>query len=362
MDKSEFQYWVEVNDRIGEEYPDLQVTMTNFNEDEANDAWVKSSQIGEAFDIILLDNHLVREFAVQGYLLPADDIYARDSLEDQLKALTDPLRWNGSIWGIPADSDPMIIAWSRELLRDTLQEPPATWESFIDLVNELRLSNPSLKGVNVLPNDAKQMTGWLGSFKGSIEAAANLSNFNDAMKHQIQYTLTEASTLDPENQMYELIREVKNGNIFSVVMPWSQYKRISREEPHLLSVGFATAPIAWNGGRSFVVTSESSQLQRARQWINMMTSSSRQMERYTEIGKLPARNSVYAKQYASEPIVSRPPNWMVEPLQKPVYIPDPRWSERWNSWVNLWHSPKLALTELEQAEYIIREWNGAGGK
>ena len=34
-----------------------------------------------------LDNNRVREFAVRGYLLPADGIFTGDSLADQLEAL-----------------------------------------------------------------------------------------------------------------------------------------------------------------------------------------------------------------------------------------------------------------------------------
>lgn len=357
MDEREFEYWEQFNEKFEQEYPDLKVELLNFSKDEAYAAWFKSSQLGEAIDIILMDNRMVREFAVQGFLLPADELLARDTLGDQLKALTDPLYWNGSIWGVPADSDPVVIAWNREMLNIVGQKPPATWEGFHALFTELKKSNPSLEAVNIRPGEAEQMVAWLGAFNGSIAEAANLSLFNDAMKQQIRYTLQGASSLDPGSQMYELIEKFRSGNLLSAVMLWSQYKELSGEGLSAMNVVPGVSSFSWDGGRSFVIASHTKQLQRARQWIRIVTASSRQLDRYTATGKLPTGNSVYTKEYVSNPAVVRPPQWIVQPLQQPVFQPDPSWSERWLKWKRLWSTPVLELSEAEQAEYIITEWN-----
>ncbi|WP_236344096.1 extracellular solute-binding protein [Paenibacillus plantiphilus] len=362
MDDREFQYWERVNIEIGNEYPDLEVELTNFNKDEAYESWLQSAQLGGSFDIIVMDNHLVQEFAVNGFLLPMDDLYARDSLVDHLKALTEPLLWNGSIWGVPVDSDPIVMVWNQELLNIVGQKPPATWEGFHSLFTGMSKSNPSLKAVNMHTGSAAHMAAWLGAFTGSIAESANLSLFNDVMKAQIRFALMESSSLDPGHEKAELLQQFRDGNLLSAVMPWSQYKQLSGEELNGMNVVSGVPSFSWDGGRSFVVMSQTSQLQRSRQWINIMTTSSRQLDRYGELGKLPTRHSVYTKEYVSKPIVSRPPNWIVEPLQQPVFRPDPLWSERWKKWQQLWSSPMLGLSNAEQAEYLIREWNGQEGR
>ena len=73
MSETEFQYWQSLNEQFQSRHPQLKVLLSNAGGDFAPEKW-KSEQSNEPYDIMLLDNNQVRAFAVQGYLLPADEL------------------------------------------------------------------------------------------------------------------------------------------------------------------------------------------------------------------------------------------------------------------------------------------------
>ncbi len=363
MQEAEYQYWTASNEKFEINHPSIKIEMTNFPIASAYDSWKEASQIGDPFDIMLLDNNRVREFAGRGYLLPADGIFTGDSLADQLEALTDLLKWNGSLWGVPLDSDPMLVVWQRELLKSAaLNTPPKDWSNFKAVMNTLHASNPNLEWLNILPADSSQIIAWLGAFKQDSESAVNLLPFNETTKQQLRFAADNAkfiSDLDPFLKKTELMQKFESGTLLSSVMPWSVYQSISDEQRKQIMVGNQTGPIGWSGGRSFVLSSQLEDLDSARLWINEMTSAGKQLDRYSRFMRLPARVSAYSKEFEMNEISKSPPHWLIGLLKSQSLLPDPLWAERWNKWTSLWsgHQDWHSFT-AEQANTIIEQWNG----
>ncbi|MFC5651704.1 extracellular solute-binding protein [Paenibacillus solisilvae] len=363
MQASEYQYWIESNEKFQHVHPAIKVELINFPTAEAYDTWKEDSQIGDPFDIMLLDNNRVREFAVQGYLLPTDGIFTGDSLADQLEALTDLLKWNGSLWGVPLDCNPLLVVWQRELLKTAgLNASPKDWSTFKTAWNGLQSANPNLKWFNILPAEPSQIIAWLGAFKDNSQSAVNLLPFNEGSKQQLRFAADYAkqmSALNPVLDSAKLMQQFESGTLLSSVLPWSVYQSLSDAERKRLTIGNQTGPISWSGGNSFVLSSKLEDLDAARLWINEMTSTSSQLDRYSRFMRLPARISAYTNEFETSEISENPPNWLINMLESQPLLPDPYWSERWNKWLELWKNRHdWSSFTTEQAGALVKQWNG----
>ena len=107
---------------------------------------------------------------------------------------------------------------------------------------------------------------------------------------------------------------------------------MTNEERGMLAIGAANGPIVRSDGRSFVLTAETDKLPEAREWIQDMTASDAQLDRYRTFGRLPARISVMTGEFEYNEIANRPPHYLVRMLQSSAAAPNPPWRERWERW------------------------------
>ncbi|MBW7453678.1 extracellular solute-binding protein [Paenibacillus sepulcri] len=363
MSETEFQYWQKSEENFESRFPQIRVDLANIPGPDAYAKWKEAAHGGEPFDIMLLDNNRVREFAVQGYLLPADDIYTGDSLADQLEALTDTLKWNGSMWGVALDINPMLIVWQTELLKQAgMNEPPENWESFVKGYNGLQAASPKVEPVSLAMSDPRQMLAWLGMFDSNAEDAANLHPMNAEMKEQLRFLgpfsrpQTEQGAESGKNTVPD---KLKSGELLSAVMPWSEYRSMMLSNNGSVSAGPQRSPLSWIGGRSFVLSAQSLWPDQARLWINEMVIKGSQLDRYETFGRLPARKSAYAGEFESDSMAKKPPYWVLSLFKSKVFIPDPSWSERWERWTSLWKTDDRQPFEALDMEKMIENWNGS---
>ncbi|MCQ6558286.1 ABC transporter substrate-binding protein [Paenibacillus mendelii] len=364
MSDAEFIYWSKLNDEFNARHPEIHVELMNYPQAEAYPEWIRQSQVGSPIDIILMDNTMIREFAVTGYLSPVDDLYAGDTLADQLEALTDSLKWNGSLWGVPVDSDPLFVVWQDELLRKAgLDKPPVSWTTLLTVIETLKSNNPALQLIDLNPMDGRHWTAWLGVFGGNAKDASNMTVLSDQAQQQLRFLAEQDVKLSVQHTAGELnswVERLKKQELLSAVFSWSFYNGLPDTARKQLAIADSASSLAWSGGRSFVLTAQSKEQEAAKEWMSAMTLPDMQSARYTELGKLPARKSVYQSGFEWEYSASRPPNWLLDVLDQPLFTPDPDWSARWNRWSDLWKgleaSKPLGLKEIDN---LIRAWNGA---
>ncbi|QHW30397.1 extracellular solute-binding protein [Paenibacillus rhizovicinus] len=365
MDESEFQYWIKSNERFQLTHRNITIKMTNIHGQDADEARKTASEAGEPFDVMLLDNDRVREFAMQGYLLPVDEIVTGDSAADILEALTGMVKWNGSLWGVPIDSNPLLNVWSRKLLHLAgVQEPPKDMEAFktvADALSELQPGNFSPFNLNT--SNPRDLSAWLGLFPENAAAAAELSPLTASQKQQLHYAAEHGKELlrfNPLLQKEQLLHAFRSGTLLSAVISWTSYFTMTDDERSLLAIGSPKGPVVRSDGRSFVLTAETDKLAEAREWIQDMTDSDAQLDRYRLFGWLPARVSVMTGEFEYNAIADRPPHFLALMLKDPAATPDPPWRERWIRWTALSASlgGNVNAFMAEQASRLITEWNG----
>src|SRR5690606_17268079 len=103
MSANEFTALLQLKQQYQSTHADLIINLENVPAKEAYNKWKKASQLGEAPDIMLLDNNWVTEFAALGYLLPVDSFLTSDILAQQMEQAISQVKWNGYLWGIPKD-------------------------------------------------------------------------------------------------------------------------------------------------------------------------------------------------------------------------------------------------------------------
>nr|WP_239565833.1 extracellular solute-binding protein [Paenibacillus sacheonensis] len=366
MDEAEFQYWVKGNESYQQSHPNVSIELTNIHAKDADEARKEASESGEPFDIMLLDDDRVREFAMLGYLLPVDEIVTGDSAADLLEALTGMVKWNGSLWGVPVDSNPTLNVWSKKLLKAAGdQEPPTTMNAFKSIVSTLTALKPDgFSPFNLNTADARDLSAWLGLFPENAAAAAGLSPFNASQQQQLQFAAEHARQLarfDPLTQRIGLLHAFRSETLLGATIPWSVYFAMTDEERALLTVGSQNSPVVRTNGRSFVLTAETDKLAEAREWIQDMTGSNEQLDRYRIFGRLPARVSVMTGEFVYNEIADRPPHFLARMLQAAAAVPDPPWRERWARWSALCASLGGNGKEFlpETAAGLISAWNEA---
>ncbi|WP_164545551.1 extracellular solute-binding protein [Paenibacillus albus] len=341
MDADEYEYWKKQNQLFERSHPQISISMTNIRDKDADEARKQAVEADEPYDMMLLDNDRVREFAVQGFLLPADEVVTGDAAADQLEALTSIVKWNGSLWGVPLDSDPLLVVWQKGLLKSAgLTLPPINLQALRSMVEQLATSVPEgVSPFNLNTADAKQMIAWLGMFRENGVPAGDLSSFNLSEKQQLQYAADQGRMvyrLDPVQQKAQLMEAFQTGKLLSAVIPWSVYQSLTNDQRNLLMVSTQNGPLVRTNGRSFVLMAETEKLTEAREYINEMTMTSEQLDRYKRMNRLPSRISAMTREYEYSLITDRPPHFLVNLLGQSVQATsDPAWNERWERFSQL---------------------------
>jgi len=363
----EFQYWQQMNEQFMEQHPKMHIELTNYAEQDARMAWIREAQVGSANDLLLMDNTMIREFAVAGYLSPLDDLFTGLSLADHLEALTDPLKWNGYIWGLPIDCDPVMILWQAELLRNAGGGvSPADWGGFMTLVTKLKSLDPALQALSIGSAEGSRVLTWLGAFNsddasGKGASVANLAALGGQAAAQLQFWAEQVSagvaSLNEDKNIW--VNKLRNRQVLAAVMPWSEYRTIPSAERKLLQLSDSRDRLSFAGGRSLVLTSQSAESDAAKKWIEAMSAPDAQLLRYNKWGKLPARKSLYNGSVSE---LSRldvsPPAELLSMLEKPLFTPDPGWTVKWEQWLEVWRRVQQGIVfDPEAISKFVAQWN-----
>jgi len=95
------------------ENTDMTVRLSNLDPSSFDEYLTRAFRLGEASDIILLDNVHIKHHAGHARLQPTDDYFTRVTETEYLPIITEPLKWNGYLWGIPFQIEPYILAYMR---------------------------------------------------------------------------------------------------------------------------------------------------------------------------------------------------------------------------------------------------------
>ncbi|TYP77974.1 ABC transporter substrate-binding protein [Paenibacillus methanolicus] len=356
MTESEFEGWRMRNERFNANQREVEAELVNQTR-EPMDAWQRQAQLGQAGDIYMMDNGMVEAFAVQGYLRPLDDYYTGERAGEILKAFTGSLLWNGSLWGVPLDGDPALLVWNKELMqRGGHPEPPSQWPAFTELAEKLVGIDPDLASLRVPIQDGRLMLAWLSAFEADRGGAEKLKPLSAEEANRVRYL----AAIPPADVLPygpgELEERFRSNKLLAAPLTWSEYVKLTPDVRRKLVLGLGRSP-AWTGGRSFVVSSLTTEPEAALAWIKAMTEPSEQLSSYAADGRLPAEKTLYRSVYDNGDAATRPPQEALLWLEREGQTPDPLWWARLERWLRHWSHAQTAPFTANEAERLIQSWN-----
>lgn len=129
-----------LNRSFMERHKDIVVRLRNLEPDSIYEVLGRAFRLGDTSDIMLLHNEKVMQYAVMAHLYPADDFFTSDTETEYLPAMTEQLRWNGYIWGVPFQIQPYIIAYHEQAwLESTGSAQPDNAEQILSAYAEGKL-------------------------------------------------------------------------------------------------------------------------------------------------------------------------------------------------------------------------------
>jgi ABC-type glycerol-3-phosphate transport system substrate-binding protein len=306
LNVAEFQFLESENRRLADRLPDIAAELVRVPPASAYDEFRHTLQLGEAADVMLLENEWVKQFAASGYLLPADSAFVGEALAEQFDALSSPVKWNDYLWAVPRDFDPYVMVWNvsvlHALLGDTAVTPlgPAQWAV---LAQKNRESGQNLSWLTIDGRDAMALLAWLETVSG--ERTDTL--WNDTAKTWTGTGKGQAlALLDAERPgvsfaqgSSEAALHIAAGKSAAAVLPYSEALKLTVPSPNpgamnlVMDVSAWSLPYHWPRGRSYAVASRTAEPDAARRWIALMTEAEVQQANELAFGKLPVYRSLY---------------------------------------------------------------------
>lgn len=306
MDPKEFELFSRMAKQFSDLHGGIQIQVENVPAKEAYEKWKKAGQIGEAPDLMLLDNNWVHEFAALGFLQPVGDFFSSDQQNGRIGTLMSQVKWNGYIWGVPKDVDPYIIAWNKKTASQyKLEQAPKTPDELILWSRTMLKPEEGKYGIYMEPTDpysfialASSLTGaWLDPDKTWKDPAAAEKRLSALLAPQ-----EEAWTGKAYSKNYPLPspawspwEELAKGNIGAMVTTVSEFKQHAKEDLVIASIPAysETEHPVWLKGRSFTISSRTPNAQLLMQWIKEMTVPETEIKTWNQTKILPAQIPSY---------------------------------------------------------------------
>lgn len=306
MEPKEFELFSRLSKQYSEQHEGVRIQLENVPVKEAYEKWKKAGQLGEAPDLMLLDNNWVQEFAALGFLQPVGDFFSSDQQNGRIGTLMNQVKWNGYIWGVPRDVDPYILAWNKKTAAQyKLEQAPATGEELLAWSKTMMKPDEGKLGIYADPTDpyafialSSSLTGaWLNSDKVWTDESAALNKLGAFLAPQED---TWAGKAFPKNfplpsASWSPWDQLAKGNIGAMVTTVSAFKKNAGEDIALAAIpAYAGREHAvWLKGRSFAISSRTPHAQILMSWIKEMTVPETEIQYWNEAKVLPAQIPSY---------------------------------------------------------------------
>lgn len=353
MDTFEYLKLVALGYEFEEYNPHLKIEIESIDKHEAYDYYKRASQLGDAPDIMLLDNAWINEFAALSYLAQLDDTLASTMTEIQVAPMNGQARWNGFQWAVPKELDPYVIAWNKErfaehgvedfpkktndllilnqMLTNSEKEHAGLYPNlkdpyaFITLVAMLEQSWENEDGVLNFPDDellVNRLSFLLYPEQASLQLALKQNedtepsgevtiqqsdDVNDEAQTEAEAEADESQSKNPYTFNERWISDdfdawgaLNEGDIAMMITTISEFNKHASE-----SVSFTALPYqagddpvhygGWISGKSFAVSSKSNMKKEAFEWIQSVTTAEAQLELMNAGGGLPSIITAYER-------------------------------------------------------------------
>ncbi|WP_162463097.1 sugar ABC transporter substrate-binding protein [Paenibacillus psychroresistens] len=288
MQPAEFALLQKQSDEYTKNNEDIHVELKNIPDGYSE--LKKANQMGDAPDLMLMDNLWVNEFAALGFLRPIDEFFTGEQQSKGIMTLMNQVKWNGYMWAIPKDVDPYILVWNKDIAKENKwQHAPESAEEWIAWNKTLMHPELGKFGIYINPTDPYAILSVLSSFTDEPSQTSYLTSLRDPL-----IIKKIESFFVPQEEIYNaaLLKQnypafsantdpwilLRLGTIAAMVTTVSEYKEHESSYIELAALktnSLATYETINNGllkGRSYAISSRSKNEILAINWIKEMTS------------------------------------------------------------------------------------------
>lgn len=285
-----------------EDHP-VEVELMNMPANEDYHELMRQLELGESPDVLLLDNTWVRNFAVDGYLMPAENYYSGALAGEVLSASLVQNEWNGYVWGVPFDVDPYVWVYNRSRFNSMMgSEFPVTKNEWANLIEKYTQSSEPLPADFLAfdftdPYASMSLIWQLG---GQVKQNSSASPFeqNENIEYAVQQLDKLRSHLINLNEESETSGDIwdklNQGEIAAALV---RYTEVSKNYSSWMKIIFAgpddVKETMWVSGRSYVVSARSDNKEAAGLWITEMTTQIKQRQWIEMTDHLPVFKNMY---------------------------------------------------------------------
>jgi maltose-binding protein MalE len=313
----------------------------------------KENQLGDAPDLMLLDNLWVNEFAALGFLHPMDEFFSGEQQSQGITSLMNQVKWNGYLWAIPKDVDPYIIVWNTKTALDN------KWEHAPESIDELLAWNKTMMhpeegkfGIYFDQTDPYAFLSLITTLSDDTTGQSFLSKVNDPLtikKFESFFVPQEEiwngallkqnyPLITPSWDPWDLLRQ---GKLAAMVTTVSEFKQHGESNVDLAALSLKTANSSESNnfgllkGRSYAISSRSKNESLAIDWIKEMTSIDTDLIVWNEAKLLPSSPTAYLTTPISNDAYSNSYVWLIS--NGKVLPVEPETSKKINSLINNWN-------------------------
>ncbi len=307
---------VELVEQFEAEHPGIDIVIEETTSDGLPQRVVTVLQSGSAPDIIDVQHAWVAGYALNGLVMPLDDII--NDPDDFIPAALDYVRWDGATYAVPFRAEGLAVIYNRKHFEDAgldPDNPPQTWPELIEAASALTVDGRygfAITGGGEVGNTIFRSLPFIWMNGGSIisedatEATVNQPEAVEAVKFYtdmlVEHGVSPSSTLENDG--------TANRRLF-IAEAVSMYQAgqfdlasIAQENPDI-DLGVMAMPHPENaetsailGGWSFIVPTDAANPEEAKIFIEWM-SRPENMGVYTDT--FPARASAMAMERFQDP-------------------------------------------------------------
>lgn len=299
------------------------VHLHNLPKDEVYEQYKSTSQLGEAYDVMLLDNVWVNEFAALGYLEPLEESLMLALEANQIDPMLSQVRWNGFLWAVPKEIDPYILAWNKKKYMDfDIEVALGSYEELIAANHLFTNLEEQEHGVYFDFHDPYAFISLLWTLGGE---------WIDPVEHKP--TMLRQEIIERLNTFFYAEREEEEENILSPPLHelypiqnehWNPWEAMNNDQMAIMitslsdymrnageTIGMSALPAyydeinnitygGWMNGRSFAISSKSEVTEEAFLWTEYMTTPEIQLRFMNSGGALPVFHTAYESSYIQD--------------------------------------------------------------
>ncbi len=352
----EFAAFEEQNRLFRSRHPQIRAELVRLSEEEAKAAAdpAHAHRLAQDGDVWLVPNETVLAMAVNGWLLPVDDVFVGAGSQP-FAAVMDSVKWNGLSWGVPYDMDPHVLVWNRDVL-ETLAasleggkrilppegveaSPSMTWDLWRRFPALLAETEPDMAVLALDPADPSAWLAWFASASGARADLPLADSRASALTREAEDWLAAWGERLLKASGDALPAAVRAGRAAVAVVPHSvalRAREADKDGKLVLDRSGWHRPFAWPRGRSFVVRADTRYPEAARAWIAAFTERDAQWRHFERHRKLPAHRLLFESLTLGEFQAGQAPADAFP--QAPPLVTGPDVPERLERLANRWQS------------------------